>query len=63
MKLLLMFKIENECPGTPTCSGKGECENGLCQCTSGFYGPDCSLLGSLSKKLLLLLLLIFYLFS
>lgn len=37
--------LQKFCPGSPTCGGalKGKCDNGLCQCSRGFNGPDCSL--------------------
>ncbi len=25
-----------------SCSGHGKCNNGVCTCNEGFFGPDCS---------------------
>lgn len=30
------------CPGTPVCSGRGDCEHGICWCQAGFGGTDCA---------------------
>jgi len=30
------------CPGTPECSDNGECTNGSCVCSFGWYRKDCS---------------------
>eukprot|EP01113_Clastostelium_recurvatum_P031070 TRINITY_DN3844_c0_g1_i2.p1 TRINITY_DN3844_c0_g1~~TRINITY_DN3844_c0_g1_i2.p1 ORF type:complete len:1216 (+),score=188.81 TRINITY_DN3844_c0_g1_i2:471-4118(+) len=29
------------CPGTPSCSGHGDCVSGVCACTNGWTGPSC----------------------
>jgi hypothetical protein len=38
------------CQGSPECSGRGVCEQGLCACESGFEGPDCSTPVDLSSE-------------
>jgi len=40
---LINVVVNNQCPGTPPCSGHGTCSSGSCVCTGGYAGSDCSL--------------------
>eukprot|EP00026_Physarum_polycephalum_P000586 Phypoly_transcript_00587.p1 GENE.Phypoly_transcript_00587~~Phypoly_transcript_00587.p1 ORF type:complete len:1459 (+),score=169.69 Phypoly_transcript_00587:333-4379(+) len=35
------------CKGTPECSRKGKCVQGVCECSGSWSGPDCSVDGTL----------------
>jgi len=35
--------VSTRCPGTPACSNRGQCVNGVCVCNQGWSGPTCSL--------------------
>ncbi|KAJ6241498.1 alpha-amylase [Anaeramoeba flamelloides] len=40
--LKTIYLYPKKCPGNPTCSNHGTCNNGNCVCKSGYYSEDCS---------------------